>query len=69
MGSYQCQEKCPGIEDVSDMIQEGAETSANDCPLSKQGYRQCGPSLLPAASDLRQVEAQFPHLENRFDDL
>lgn len=51
------------------MIQEGAGTSANDCPLSKQGYRQCGPSLLPDTSDLRQVEAQFPHLENRFDDL
>lgn len=51
------------------MIQGGARTSANDCPLSKQGYRQRGPSLLPGTSDLRQVEAQFPHLENRYDDL
>lgn len=51
------------------MIQGGAGTSSNDCPLSKQGYRQRGPSLLPGTSDLRQVEAQFPHLENRFDDL
>lgn len=51
------------------MIQGGAGTSANDCPLSKQGYRQHGPSLLPGTSDLRQVEAQFPHLENRYDDL
>lgn len=47
-GSYQCQEKCPGIE--CDMDQQGAPTSVNDSPLSKQSYRQHCPSLLPGTS-------------------
>lgn len=32
------------------MSQEGAGTSANDCPLSKWGCSQCGPSLLAGTS-------------------
>lgn len=66
-GSYQCQEKYPGIE--CDIGQQGVVTSGNESPQSKQLQTALSQPVAWHLCDLRQAEAKFLHLENRFEHL